>query len=572
MGEALTSADPLLARKLGLATVYQDDSLVRELTVAENLLLGVIDGPTSLSGKRAWAAALLAPYDLGISPDTHVGQLNPAQRQFLEIVKALAANPSVLLLDEPTSRLDFSGVEKLSGIVEQIAAGGAAVVYVSHRLPEILALADRVTILRDGDRARHLRDRRSLSENDLIALMVGRPIEPEYPGEHEADVEAHRPFRRSLDGPRFQTSRCSSARRDSGLRRRRRQRPARGAARAWRPHRSRRISDCDGRSGSGRRPRDALDAGILSLSADRAAESIFPPLGVRENMTVQVLQDFAAGGLISRARKKPRRTRSSTNSISSPQLSTSRSAACPAAISKRRCWRAAFCTTPGSAHRRADPRRRRQGAVRHLPRHPRQGGSGRRLHHQFVRRDGARRALRPRAGVLARARDSRTDGREITEESIVSSFLRSKEVAANGKNLALPGGGSIVLAAFGRLVSGNQRWMPLVFLTLLILAVGAYASGEDRRVPDAAQHPPYPLATAPLALVTMAQFNVLMVRGFDISVGSLMSLTVVLASFLIAGEIGVGSDPPRRGRLPARRGRRRPDEWRRWCAMSASIR
>jgi ribose transport system ATP-binding protein len=151
MGEALTSADPLLARRLGLATVYQDDSLVRELTVAENLLLGAANGPASLGGKRAWAAALLAPYDLGISPDAFVGQLNPAQRQFLEIVKALAANPSVLLLDEPSSTLDFSGVEKLSSIVEQIAAAGAAVVYVSHRLPEILALADRVTILRDGE-------------------------------------------------------------------------------------------------------------------------------------------------------------------------------------------------------------------------------------------------------------------------------------------------------------------------------------------------------------------------------------------------------------------------------------
>ena len=127
---------------------------MRELTVAENLLLGAVDAPTTLGGKREWAQKQLAPYDLRISPDTLVGHLTASQRQFLEIVKALAANPKVLLLDEPTSSLDISGVETLSGIIRRIVAAGAAVVYVSHRLPEILALADRVTILRDGESAK----------------------------------------------------------------------------------------------------------------------------------------------------------------------------------------------------------------------------------------------------------------------------------------------------------------------------------------------------------------------------------------------------------------------------------
>ena len=108
-----------------------------------------------------WAARQLAPYGLEISPDALVGQLTASQRQFLEIVKALAANPKVLLLDEPTSSLDISGVEKLSDIIRRIVAAGAAVVYVSHRLPEIFALANRVTILRDGVGPGHLRRRRA---------------------------------------------------------------------------------------------------------------------------------------------------------------------------------------------------------------------------------------------------------------------------------------------------------------------------------------------------------------------------------------------------------------------------
>ena len=107
--------------------------------------------------------------------------MSSSQRQFLEIVKALAANPKVLLLDEPTSSLDISGVEKLTEIVRRIVAAGVAVVYVSHRLPEILALANRVTILRDGVGQGTYEVNETLSETDLIALMVGRPIEAEYP-------------------------------------------------------------------------------------------------------------------------------------------------------------------------------------------------------------------------------------------------------------------------------------------------------------------------------------------------------------------------------------------------------
>ena len=203
-------------------------------------------GRLRIGGKRAWAAALLAPYDLDISPDAFVGNLNPAQRQFLEIVKALAANPKVLLLDEPTSTLDFSGVEKLSGIVEQIAAAGAAVVYVSHRLPEILALADRVTILRDGEGQGTYDVNGNLSENDLIALMVGRPIESGYPARRGVTGQRPSSYRPSgFSGPRFR--RCRSAgppRRNPRLRRRRRQRPARGDARARRPRRVRAATSC----------------------------------------------------------------------------------------------------------------------------------------------------------------------------------------------------------------------------------------------------------------------------------------------------------------------------------------
>jgi ribose transport system ATP-binding protein len=135
-------------------------------------------------------------------------------------------------------------------------------------------------------------------------------------------------------------------------------------------------------------------------------------------------------------------------------------------------------------------------------------------------------------------------GAEITEENIVSSFLRSKQVVAAAKDgaaLARADGLSIASLRQALAGAGNRWWTPLLLLVLLLVAVGGYATAQSDVFLTGLNLRHILLATAPLALVTIAQFTVLMVRGFDISVGSLMSLTVVLASFVIASEIGPGS-------------------------------
>ena len=283
MGQPLAAADPLQARQLGLAVVYQDDLLVRELTVAKNLLLGAVDAPTTLGGKREWAQKQLAPYDLRISPDTLVGHLTASQRQFLEIVKALAANPKVLLLDEPTSSLDISGVETLGGIIRRIVAAGAAVVYVSHRLPEILALGRPVDHYPARRRisSRHLRSwRRAFGKRSHRA--DGRsPDRNGIPGRIGAGADRHSQSLSStgLTGPRFQDVAFFVRRGEilgfagsegNG------QREALRALGGFEAAGGQVL--CGGRPVKPGTPRDALDAGVFSLSADRAAEFIFPGL------------------------------------------------------------------------------------------------------------------------------------------------------------------------------------------------------------------------------------------------------------------------------------------------------
>jgi len=544
MGETLATADPLVARRLGLATVYQDDSLVHELTVAENLLLGTVDGPVSVGGMREWAAERLAPYDLGISPEALVRNLNPAQRQFLEIVKALTTSPKVLLLDEPTSSLDILGIEKLSGIIHRLVAGGTAVVYVSHRLPEILALADRVTILRDGEGQGTYDVNDQLSENDLIALMVGRPIETEYPvgSAPQASIAL---LAKELSGSRFYDVALSVCRGEilgfagaQGNGQREALRALGGLENA------RGYVVCDGRPIKTGSPREALDAGILSLSADRTAESIFPALGVRENITVQALQDFASGGLISARRER-------VSALSLIDQLNIVIAALDQPITG---------LSGGNQQKAVLARSFLHGAKVVLIDEPTQGVDAKARFDIY-------RAIRAKADqgvacvvnssdamelagicdrvlVFSRGRVIRElTGPEITEESIVSSFLRSKEVADAARQAAdVAQGDRFSIAHLGRIVAGgnNQWWVPLLLLFLLTVAVVGYASLQTDVFLTPLNIKHILLATAPLALVSMAQFNVLMVRGFDISVGSLISLTVVISSFMMAEDMDTG--------------------------------
>ena len=292
-------------------------------------------------------------------------------------------------------------------------------------------------------------------------------------------------------------------------------------------------------------PRGALDAGILSLSADRAAESIFPALGVRENMTVQVLGDFARGGLISASKE----CASALSLIEKLNIVTADLDQPIGGLSG------------GNQQKAVLSRSFLYAAKALLIDEPTQGVDAKARFDIY-------RAIRAKADqgmacvvnssdamelagicdrvlVFSRGRMIRElSGSEITEESIVSSFLRSKEVAAAAKGAVdAPRPDWLSIANLRQLVAGgsNQWWVPLLLLLLvLIVAVGSYASlrTDVFLTPLNIRH--ILLATAPLALVTMAQFNVLMVRGFDVSVGAVISLTVVIASFLIAEDFDAG--------------------------------
>jgi rhamnose transport system ATP-binding protein len=178
-GRVVSELDPSRARALGVAVVHQQPALFPHLSVAENLSLGYerlrpwqrIDW----AGRRTRARHLLSRVGGRIDPERLVLSLSMAEQQIVEIARALGAAARLLILDEPTASLTSNEADRLLQIVRQLREEGVGIVYVSHRLEEVLAIADRVTVLRDG-RLAGTEPAPGLSPADLVRLMVGSDL------------------------------------------------------------------------------------------------------------------------------------------------------------------------------------------------------------------------------------------------------------------------------------------------------------------------------------------------------------------------------------------------------------
>ena len=171
------------AQEHGIAAIYQEPSLFPDLDLAENILVGrqpVRRGAVDWKRMYAEADALLRRLGLALDPRTKARALSVAQQQVVEIARALSINAKVLIMDEPTSSLTLREVEELFAIVHQLRAAGTAVIFISHRLEELFALADRVTILRDGTYV-GTQPMSSVTTDGLIRLMVGRTLGELFP-------------------------------------------------------------------------------------------------------------------------------------------------------------------------------------------------------------------------------------------------------------------------------------------------------------------------------------------------------------------------------------------------------
>jgi len=183
-GVAIPHIDPHTTRDLGIAAIYQQPALFPHLTVAENIALSLERGGAwrriDRSSRRRRAADLLNRIGVALDPDRLVGQLTMPEQQVVEIAKAIGADARIVIMDEPTASLTEREVSRLFAVITRLRAEGVGIIYNSHRLEEIAAIADRITVLRDG-RTVATRDAGEVSRADLIRMMVGRELDAVFP-------------------------------------------------------------------------------------------------------------------------------------------------------------------------------------------------------------------------------------------------------------------------------------------------------------------------------------------------------------------------------------------------------
>jgi ABC-type sugar transport system ATPase subunit len=306
-GERIEQQSPSMSMHRGINVIHQDLALVGSLKVMENIFLSQLRGTRRGFRKgsaqlRRETRGLLDQLGCDIDPDALVEDLSTSKRQVVEIAKALSTNPKLLIMDEPTASLTMGETEKLFDIIRALKARGIAIVFVSHRLNEVMAIADRVTVIRDGAYI-GTRDREATSVHEIVRMMVGREIElysrlRGEGGESEVVLEVEGLSRRPhFHDVSFQ-ARGGEILCFAGLVGVGRTELAQAVFGALPAERG--VVKVRGKRVSIRSPRDAIRLGIGMLPEDRKSASSIDTMNVRENVSVAILPSISRFGFVRR--------------------------------------------------------------------------------------------------------------------------------------------------------------------------------------------------------------------------------------------------------------------------------
>jgi ribose transport system ATP-binding protein len=528
-GQRLVPASPERARDLGIAIVHQEPALLPDLSVAENIYLKVPPAQRPTTGRmRRWAGECLSAWDPGadIDVDARVEQLNAEERFIVEIASALASLPEVLILDEPTEHLGRDDVDRLFGRIRTIAGSGCAVVYISHRIHEVKQICESLTVLRDGEVQGHFAAD-ALSEDDIVALIVGRDLDATFPAKGAIGPSARLELA-GFRGPGFNELSLAIGAGEvvglAGIEGNGQREVLRALAGMSRSH-GRVI--LDGTAVRLQSRRSALASGIGYVPGDRHREGMLPELTVRENVELRSLREVSTAGVIVGARSTALvESVVETLDVKTPSIETLMSSL--SGGNQQKVILGSLLVGQPKVILVDEPTQGVDvGAKVEIYAHLRMMASETGVAIVVVSSDAFELAgLCDRVLVFSRGSVVATLSDEELSEAAITSAALTADTHRTGTEV-------------GRRLnwlSGDTAPVALIAITAVLVAVLA---GHKNSLYWSDFNVTALLAlVVPLAAVAMGQATVMMTGGIDLSVGPLMGFLVVVGSFFLTAESG----------------------------------
>ena len=502
-----------------------------DLSIAENLAAGVSRGTRPRWGKlNGWATQRLASMSRNrtLDPRTPARSLDPAARFIVEISKAISPDLKVLLLDEPTESLGVDEIEILFCQVRQLADNGTAVVYISHRIPDVLRISDRISVLRDGVHQGTYRTS-DVTEDEIVQGIVGTPLELAFPDKRAADrplgepVLSVRGFQGAGFGPLDFEAHAGEMIGISGVEGNGQRETVRALAGL--------VSSkgqvlVDGKRAALSSAGRAGSAGLAYLPADRKNEGILPSLGVRENITATTVDQVARLGFVSSRREyEAAKAGAEALDVKTPTLDT-QIASLSGGNQQKVVFARALLSTPRVILAHEPTQGVDVGARLEIYRLLRdavdEGATAVVVSSDAAELEGlCDRVLVMSRGVVARE----LTGGDVTEHGMTQAAL----MATVGKKVdATQAGGS----PLRRFLSGDLAPGTLVLAVTVLL--GVYTAVRNPRYLTAPTFNSLLTLFAVVAFAAMAQQVIMITGGIDLSVGPLMTFLLIVGSFVLA--------------------------------------
>jgi len=524
-GRRVSSMSPETAASLGISISFQHPAVLDDLSVLENFQVAL--PPSLFAGKSAQAVArnALDAVGLHVPMRTRADALTVAQKHLREIAKALAIKPKVLILDEPTASLDQAATDMLFGRIREVVRTGTSVIYITHRLAELRQIAQRVTVLRDGQ-VQGVAPVNEVSDADLLSMIVGRTLGSTFPQKSQNPSKDVNFAVESLSGKRFtdvsfEVSRAQIV-------------GVAGVAGNGQSELMRALAGLQQSKGGIRLNGRSLDHhGLLREAAfmpsDRHTEGLAAGLTVRENATFAALEKFSACGLVSRKKevKQVAATFKSlavkAPSIESPILSLS------GGNQQKVVMARALLSEPGLIVADEPTQGVDVGARPEIYRILREvSGSGTPV---IVNSSDAAEleGLCDQVIVMSRGRVvEKLSGEDVIEARIVAAAVNADTRVGDSdiatRNISTRGGWRHFVQ------SDNAPAVPLALVTALL---GLYVFSQNSNFLSSFNISNILLLATALGFIALGQTVAVLMAGIDLSVGPLAGFLVVVASFFV---------------------------------------